>query len=134
MDIDNCRQLMSEDSDTDNEFHSPGSNHSTHGPEEEHEEDLSFRENEDLYYGLPHSHPANPNEDGTQARVRPRVLSRPYVFSEDPVFTWPPRHLSSEDYTHLEDTELAHPPSLPAITQEQDNSDHRSDQVRGQGR
>ena len=120
---------MSEDSDTDNEFHSPGSNHSTHGPEEEHEEDLSFRENEDLYYGLPHSHPANPNEDGTQARVRPRVLSRPYVFSEDPVFTWPPRHLSSEDYTHLEDTELAHPPSLPAITQEQDNSDHRSDQV-----
>ena len=51
---------MSEDSDTDNEFHSPGSNHSTHGPEEEHEEDLSFRENEDLYYGLPHSHPAIP--------------------------------------------------------------------------
>ena len=105
---------MSEDG-SENEFHSP-SNPGT----EDVIEDLSFHDNEELFFDVSHSHPSTPNEDGIQTRARPRSPTRPHVLSEDSVFTWPPRHLSSEDYTHLEAAELALPPSLPAVTQEQD--------------
>ena len=107
LDVDATYQLMSEDG-SENEFHSP-SNAGT----EDVIEDLSFHDNEELFFHVPHSHPTTPNEDRIQTRARPHIPrprspTRPHVLSEDSVFTWPPRHLSSEDYTHLEAAEVVH--------------------------
>ena len=107
---------MSEDSSPGEEFHSPVSNHPG-----------ALGEAETEYQDLINN-PAHPTQ-ATPTETRPRrVLRRPFVFSEHPEDTWPPRKLSSEDYHHLEDTEVPLPPSHPhpAITEEQDSV---SDQV-----